>query len=125
MRSVAWLSCLAVLAVGLMLFGNLNVVAADDEEAPRYTEHHEQRPPPAMCPVGPSRESQVCHRRTACFLKCFFGVLAVIHVLLAIWVYTDIRKRGEGSGIFIVLALIAGIPATILYALVRIGDRKT
>jgi hypothetical protein len=50
--------------------------------------------------------------------------LAVIHVLLASWVFTDIRKRGEGHGIFVVLALLAGIPGTILYALVRIGDAK-
>jgi hypothetical protein len=52
-------------------------------------------------------------------------LLAVIHVMVAVWVYTDIRKRGEGNGIFIVLALLGGIPATILYALVRIGDRKS
>ncbi len=54
------------------------------------------------------------------------GLLACIlfNVLLAIWIYTDIRKRGEGSGIFIALALVAGIPAAIIYALVRIGDKK-
>jgi len=45
--------------------------------------------------------------------------------MLAVWVYTDIRKRGEGHGIFIVLALLGGIPATVLYALVRIGDKKS
>ena len=60
-----------------------------------------------------------------CLLRCVLSILAVIHVLLAVWVYTDIRKRGEGHGIFIVLALLGGIPATILYALVRIGDKKT
>jgi xanthosine utilization system XapX-like protein len=35
----------------------------------------------------------------------------------------DIRKRGEGSVIFVVLALVAGVPAAIIYTLVRIGDR--
>jgi hypothetical protein len=45
------------------------------------------------------------------------------NVLLAIWIFMDIRKRGEGSGIFVVLALVAGVPAAIIYSLVRIGDR--
>jgi hypothetical protein len=48
----------------------------------------------------------------------------ICNILLAIWIFTDIRKRGEGSGIFIALALVAGIPTAIIYALVRIGDRK-
>ena len=43
---------------------------------------------------------------------------------LAIWIFTDIRKRGEGSGIFVAIALVAGIPAAIIYALVRIGDKR-
>jgi len=45
------------------------------------------------------------------------------NLLLAVWIFMDIRKRGEGSGIFVVLALVAGIPAAIIYSLVRIGDR--
>jgi len=49
----------------------------------------------------------------------------IFNILLAIWIYTDIRKRGEGSGIFIALALFAGIPAAIIYSIVRIGDKKT
>ena len=57
-------------------------------------------------------------------LKLCFLVVIVFNILLATWIYTDIRKRGEGSGIFIALALLAGIPATIIYALVRIGDKK-
>jgi len=45
------------------------------------------------------------------------------NVLVASWIFTDIRKRGEGPGIFVALALLAGIPAAIIYALVRIGDK--
>ena len=60
----------------------------------------------------------------ACMVKLCFLVVIVFNILLATWIYTDIRKRGEGSGIFIALALLAGIPATIIYALVRIGDKK-
>ena len=48
----------------------------------------------------------------------------ICNILLAIWIFTDIRKRGEGSGIFIVMALVAGIPAALIYSLTRIGDRR-
>ncbi len=54
---------------------------------------------------------------------CVLGAI-IFNILLAIWIFTDIRKRGEGSGIFIALALVAGIPAAIIYTLVRIGDKK-
>jgi len=54
---------------------------------------------------------------------CFLEAI-IFNILLATWIYTDIRKRGEGSGIFIALALLAGIPAAIIYSLVRIGDKK-
>jgi len=55
------------------------------------------------------------------------AVLACIlcNILLAVWIFTDIRKRGEGPGIFVALALVAGIPAALIYSLVRLGDRKT
>lgn len=65
------------------------------------------------------------HRGCACILRALLGLLVIIHIMLAVWVYTDIRKRGEGHGLFIILALLAGIPGTILYALVRIGDKKS
>ncbi len=55
----------------------------------------------------------------------FFLVACISNILIAIWIYTDIRKRGEGPGIFIALALMAGVPAAIIYAIVRIGDKKT
>jgi len=67
--------------------------------------------------------AQKGHPRCCRIIGLVIAVLAVIHIMLAVWVFTDIRKRGEGSGIFIVLALLAGIPGTILYALVRLGDR--
>ena len=58
-------------------------------------------------------------------LGMLFFIGVICNILLAIWIFTDIRKRGEGSGIFIVLALVAGIPSAIIYSLTRIGDRKT
>jgi hypothetical protein len=53
-----------------------------------------------------------------CLVACI-----VCNILLAVWIYTDIRKRGEGPGILIALALVAGVPAAIIYSLVRIGDK--
>jgi len=49
-------------------------------------------------------------------------VCFVIHILMAIWVYTDIRQRNSGSGIWIVIALLAGLFGVLAYALVRLGD---
>lgn len=51
-------------------------------------------------------------------------VLLIVHILLAIWVYQDIRKRNTGSGIWIVVALLAGLFGTLVYAIVRLGDAK-
>ena len=64
------------------------------------------------------------HEGLAGFLRLLLLVAFIFNILIAIWIFTDIRKRGEGSGIFIVLALFAGVPAAIIYALVRIGDKK-
>jgi hypothetical protein len=58
------------------------------------------------------------------FLGLIFLAGMICNILLAVWIFTDIRKRGEGSGIFIALALVAGIPTALIYALVRIGDKK-
>ena len=48
----------------------------------------------------------------------------VVHILVAIWVFQDIRKRETGSGIWIVIALLAGQLGALVYAVVRIGDIK-
>ena len=52
-------------------------------------------------------------------------VCGLIHILLAIWVYQDLRKRNAGSGIWIVITLLAGICGAVPYILTRIGDQKT
>ena len=113
----SWL-CLVMLGGWLVL---PTVVLAQDEARPT--------PAPAkMCGEQPhcamASSCASCCRPLRCLLRGLLCILAVINVLTAVWVYTDIRKRGEGSGLFVVLALLGGIPATILYALVRIGDRK-
>lgn len=86
---------------------------------------------PQFAPVGaPMPPERAQHApKLAKSLHDLLGLLFLIgilcNILLAIWIFTDIRKRGEGSGLFIALALVAGIPAAIIYSLVRIGDKKT
>ncbi|MBI3852182.1 MAG: hypothetical protein HY298_18150 [Verrucomicrobia bacterium] len=83
-------------------------------------------PPPGVPARGPQNPHAA---RVAKGLHDALGLLFLIgiicNILLTIWIFTDIRKRGEGSGIFVALALVAGIPAAIIYSLVRLGDKKT
>ncbi|MBM3860592.1 MAG: hypothetical protein FJ395_13205 [Verrucomicrobia bacterium] len=70
------------------------------------------------CPVTPRHMQKIgCAVRTLIFLAI------VVNIILAVWVYSDTRKQSESRGIFIVLVLLAGLPAAILYALIRLGDR--
>ncbi|MBI5396689.1 MAG: hypothetical protein HZA91_15455 [Verrucomicrobia bacterium] len=71
--------------------------------------------PPSKCPLSKCGQ---------CLVMGLLLLASIINILIAIWIFTDIRKRGEGHGIFIALALLAGIPTAIIYALVRIGDKK-
>ncbi len=83
--------------------------------------------PPAGAPVPPPTPpacvAKLCKDISGLMGLCFL-VGIVFNILLAIWIFKDIRKRGEGPAIFIALALLAGIPAAIIYSLVRIGDKK-
>jgi len=49
-------------------------------------------------------------------------LVVVVHILLAVWVYKDIRQRNAGSGIWIVITLLAGLLGVLVYAVVRLGD---
>jgi|GEM_PF-5086197 hypothetical protein len=79
-----------------------------------------QSPVQALVPLF----TRALHEAKGIIKLCFFMGM-IINILLAIWIFLDIRKRGEGSGIFIALALIAGVPAAIIYTLSRIADKKT
>lgn len=50
--------------------------------------------------------------------------IVVVHILCAVWVYQDIRQRGCGSGLWIVIAILAGLLGTLVYAIVRLGDSE-
>jgi hypothetical protein len=78
----------------------------------------------APAPGGPPPAAAKLHKDIGGLIGLCLLIGFVFNILLAIWIFTDIRKRGEGSGLFIALALLAGIPAAIIYSLVRIGDKK-
>ncbi len=78
---------------------------------------------PSMPPAGPNAPMEVRIHRLGDLARLLLLGCILCNILLAVWIFTDIRKRGEGSGIFIALALVAGIPAAIIYSLVRIGDK--
>ena len=81
-------------------------------------------PPGAPAPVGPYPEAAKSRKDIAGLIMLLFLVAFAFNILVAVWIHTDIRKRGEGSGIFVALAVLAGIPAAIIYSLVRIGDKR-
>src|SRR6266404_640221 len=134
MKSYTWLLCLAVVVAGLALAGTARVSGAEENE----NEEHEHGAPPASMqgaprlrpPIravfSPAMEGVFWHALNVgrCVAKTVGLVLVACHILLAMWVFLDIRKRGEGSGIFIALALLAGFCGAILYALVRLADTK-
>lgn len=70
-------------------------------------------------------------KHPTCFRRCRKGVMLpflvvcfVVHILLAVWVFQDIRKRNAGSGIWIVITLLTGLFGALVYAVVRLGDTK-
>ena len=57
-------------------------------------------------------------------LGILFLICAIVHILVAVWVYMDIRQLNRGSGIWIVIALLTGLLGALVYAVVRLGDGR-
>jgi Flp pilus assembly protein TadB len=70
------------------------------------------------------RPPQVCGPCQKGCMVPFLIVCFVIHILVAVWIYQDIRARNCGSGIWIVVGLLAGLLGALVYAVVRLGDNK-
>jgi hypothetical protein len=51
-------------------------------------------------------------------------LIGIVHILVAVWVHMDIRQLNRGSGIWVVIALLAGLFGALVYAVVRLGDGK-
>ncbi len=67
-------------------------------------------------------DNDECHCGGA--LGLLLLICVIIRILLAVWVYMDIHKLGHGSGIWIVIVLLAGLLGALVYAIVRIGDNR-
>lgn len=130
------LLCSALALIGLLACWNVSIAIAAEGAAEHQATQNEgmamQPPPPPdmmggheMRMLWPSERAKGVFWCALGLLKVALLVLITCHILLAAWIYSDIRKLGQGHGIFIALALLAGFPAAILYALVRIGDKKS
>jgi hypothetical protein len=81
--------------------------------------------PKAPKPIRPSQRSgfRPCPRCCGCPVLMLVAVLCfIVNILLAVWVFQDIRKRNRGSGIWVVIALLTGLCGTLVYAIVRLRD---
>jgi hypothetical protein len=129
MRNTAlWLS-LTLAAVGLVACWNAPVALAAEKEEEHQGARQEAgvAAQPKSCEMMPA----MCRswpRHRACCAWALVGAALLVwltcNILLAGWIFTDIRKQGQGHGVFVALALLGGFCAAILYALVRIGDKK-
>jgi len=52
------------------------------------------------------------------------AVCFVVHILVGVWVYQDIRRRNAGSGLWIALGLLTGLLGALVYAVARLGDSR-
>ena len=74
--------------------------------------------------IGPGKDAWHGHEGKMKHLCGLMLFCMVVHILLAIWVYQDIRKRNAGSGMWIVVTLLTGLLGALVYAVVRIGDKS-
>jgi len=75
----------------------------------------ERRAQKDLAHFGPCRKGKMLSIAIVCF---------VVHILLTVWVYKDIRRRNSGSGIWIVIVLLTGLFGVLPYAIVRLGDTR-
>jgi hypothetical protein len=120
-----------------MVCGNSRVAFAQEGTEHQATQHEEGLTSPLQHPEAAGRSMPIVRvlwpgNDVKAEIRCVLGIFRTIlvvwvvcNVLLASWIFTDIRRLGQGHGIFIALALLAGFPAAILYAVVRIGDKKS
>ncbi len=76
--------------------------------------------------LGPGHTGRSRHPHGKCgeMFGGFVLLCAVVNLLLAIWVYRDIRKRNAGSGLWIVITLLVGFFGALLYVITRLGDKQ-
>jgi hypothetical protein len=122
MRSITWWLCLVAVVVGLVAILGSPVVSAQEPATAQPRLRANAVSETRM--LFPSPAVEKLFWRAMRVLRCAYWALIVCHLLLALWIAMDIRQRKQGNYLFVVLAIIAGFPATVVYTLVRIGDIK-
>ena len=87
-------------------------------------EHQRQMLKAQELKTGPSKEAWYSHNGKTMHCWGLVFLCFVVHILLAIWVYQDIRKRNAGSGMWIAITLLTGFFGALVYAVVRLGDKQ-
>lgn len=71
-----------------------------------------------------SRQRWDSHRRRA---RRFFGTLfiagAIVHLLLTVIVFNDMKARNAMNGLWIVVVLLSGTLGAMVYAVMSVGER--
>jgi hypothetical protein len=128
MRSVVALLCVMAVVACVFLWGQSMTAWAQAETGNAKKTNAAETGAPKQIPViqvvWPGGTAKALFWRTVRLAKCALWTLVLCHVLLAGWVFFDNRKRAGNHGMFALLALLAGFPAAVVYALVRIGDKK-
>ena len=96
---------LALLIIAVLVFSSAAIAVEGD-----------QLQPPQQKSMHTNNHNPIC--------GLLMVMCLVVHILVTIWVFQDIRNRGTGSGIWIAIALIAGLLGALVYAVVRLGDVK-
>ena len=117
-----WLVLASIMLLGSLVFAQQPAPSPNGAPVPVQMQ---KQMPPQQGPGGVYPDhpwgSPGMRQRHLCGM--FLVLCLVMHVLLAGWVYQDLRQRQTGSGIWIVLVLLAGFLAALVYAVVRIGDK--
>lgn len=72
----------------------------------------------------PKKHPKLCEHHCGEKMAPLLIICFVVNILLTVWVYQDMRKRGSGSGIWIVIVLLTGLLGVLPYAIVRLSDGR-
>jgi hypothetical protein len=72
----------------------------------------------------PQKHPPCCAHCRGAKMFPLLAICCIVHILVAVWVYQDIRRRNAGSGLWIVIALLTGLLGALVYAVVRLGDNR-
>jgi len=127
MRSLSWKNCLTAVLLCWMAFGWAGSAVAQEtnQAAPdeRLQKLERRVDPLSEQSAFPESLEVRVHQLGGLGGYIAMGFVAC-NILLAIWIFTDIRRRGDGPYILVVVALLAGIPTAIIYTLWRIGEKS-